>query len=51
MNAKMTGSTDLPSPPSRDTFGLRIVVFFLVSAGFTTIYLVEIKRGDAGTGH
>ena len=37
----MTGSTDPPPPLSRDTLGLRVVVFFLVSAGFTTIYLVQ----------
>jgi YNFM family putative membrane transporter len=37
----MAGWADRPPPLSRDTFGLRVVVFFLVSAGFSTIYLVQ----------
>jgi len=37
----MAGSADRPPALPRDTLGLRVVVFFLVSAGFSTIYLVQ----------
>ena len=37
----MAGLADRPPSLSRDTRGLRVVVFFLVSAAFTTIYLVQ----------
>jgi YNFM family putative membrane transporter len=37
----MAGSADLSPSPSQETFRLKFAVFFLVSAGFTTIYLVQ----------
>ena len=37
----MAASGDSPSPLARETFGLKFAVFLLVSAGFTTIYLVQ----------
>lgn len=37
----MTGPADSSPSLPRETIGLRFAVFFLVSAGFTTIYLVQ----------